>query len=272
MRTTRVEKKQKRKKYIRNLLWIFLVIIPFTAVSSAFALNSIMNRSEEVSAPAAIFKPKEEKSTFKYSFDISPKELYRVEVKKYEKYEDAEAGLISIKNKKLNGFIIKEQGYLLAYGIYMNKSQADTAAKFLKRKGIQSEVNTVTVNGFAIKYDEVDKNLVDLAKATDAAIMKISQEKAALSLEGLYSDKEISGQSLDTIIENEARLDKYLNYLAAIKTSENNKALKKELEALITEVLADRLSIAGSYGYYELQDSMLNQIGALRMFYDKLVV
>lgn len=273
MRTTRVEKKQKRKRYIRNLLWIFLVIIPFTAVSSAFVLNFAMNREQEKIKPAAIFKPaKEEADAFKYSFDVSPREFYRVEIKKYDKYEDAEANLISIKNKKLNGFIIKEQGYLVAYGVYMNKSQADTAAAFLKRKGVQNSVNSMKINGFGMKYDDIDKILIDLAKATDRAIMKIAAEKAALSLEGLYSNKKISGQSLETIIENEAELDKYLNYLKTVKTSENTAYFKEELVGLINEILIDRLSPDGSYGYYDLQNSLLYQIEALDKFYEKLVV
>jgi hypothetical protein len=248
------------------------VIIPFAAVTSAFALNFAMNREPAPNVPAAASRPaKQDDNVSKYSFDMSPRQLYRVEIKRFDKYEDAEASLMSIKNKRLNGFIIKEQGYLVAYGVYMNKSQADTAAKYLKRKGVQDSVNVMNISGFSMIYDDVDKNLIDLSKAADAVIMKIAEEKAALSLESLYGDKKIGGQSLEVIIENEAKLDKYLNYLSTVKSSEKTRYYKQGLEDLINEVLLDRLSAGGSYGYYDLQNSLLNQIEALSKFYNKLI-
>lgn len=273
MRSTRVEKKQRKKKYVRSLLLVFLVIIPLAAVSSSFAIHYAVNRDRAVELPPIAAAPaNKEVEAFKYSYDLAAKEFYRVEIKKYDKYEDAEAAIILLKNKKLNGFIIKEQGYLTAFGLYINKSQADTAAKYLSRKNIQGTVNTVDIKSYGIQYDDIDKTLIDLVKATDTAIMKLAEEKSALSLECLYSNKEVGEQSLDAIIEREAQLDRYLNYLETIKNSENNTYVKAGLQELIEDVLIERLNPGESYSYYDLQDSLLNQIEALRRFYDKLMV
>ncbi len=154
----------------------------------------------------------------------------------------------------------------------MNKSQADTAAEYLKRKNINSITNAVNISGINIKYDDIDNNLIDLASAVDAAALKLLNEKSALSLESLYSNKKISQKSLEIIIEQETKLVKYLNYLKDIKTSEANAVYKKSLENLINELLVDKLQGDGSYDYYELQNSLMNQAEALRKFYEKLIV
>lgn len=273
MRSTRAEKNLKRKKYIKSLLWTFLVIIPFTAVASSFALEYMMNRGADISKSAEVVKPiDEEIETYKYNFNIASKELYRVEIKKYDKYEDAEALIANLKKKKLNGFIIKEQGYLAFHGVYFNKSQAEADVSYLKRKNIQASVNTVIINGFSIRYEDIDKTFIDLIKATDKVILSIAEEKAALSLEGLYSDKKISDTSLSGIIEDEAKLERYLKYLMDVKTSKSTAHYKVELEELIKEVLADRLSSEDSYSYYDLQNSLVNQVNAFHKFCSKLIV
>jgi len=273
MRSQRAEIKIKRKKYIKNLLWLFLVIIPLTAVVSSFALDYVMNIGKEKDTPIAAVKPVDEEiNDYKYSFSISSKELYRVEIKKYDKYEDAEALIVTLKNKKLNGFIIKEQGYLTFHGIYLNKSQAENNVKYLKKKGIQASVNSVNINGFGISYTDIDKTLIDLAKATDKVILSIVEEKADLSLKIINSKEKIGGANLGGIIENETKLTNYLKYLQDTKTSKKTSFYKVELEELIKEVLADRLFSEDNYNYYELQNSLINQVNAFQKFYNSLVV
>jgi hypothetical protein len=273
MRSSRVYKKRKKKNYIKSILLVFLVIIPAAAVMSSMVIYFAVNKDKNMDQEAAVFTPVDQASeAFKYSFDINVKQLYRVEIKRFEEYEDAEAQIAALKNRKLNGFIVKEQGYLAAYGLFGNKSQADTAAGYLKRKNIESTVNTFLISGINIKYDDMDKNLINIASAVDAAVIKILNEKAALSLESLYADKQISEKSLEVIIEQETKLVKYLNYLQDIKTSEANAFYKKSMEELIKELLVDKLQGDGSYDYYELQNSLMNQGEALRKFYEKSIV
>lgn len=273
MRNSRINKKRKRRLNIRNILLFFLIVIPATAIFSSFVIyfSVIRDKGVDTAAPAFISKDQVVKA-FKYNFDINTKQLYRVEIKKFEKYEDAESQIALLKKKKLNGFIVKEQGYLVAYGLFINESQADTATKYLKRKGIESIVNVFSISGINIKYDDLDNNLIDIASAVDAATLKVLNEKAALSLESLYSDKQISGNSLELLIEYEAKWVKYLNYIKDIKTSEANIVYKKNLESLMNELLVDKLQVDGSYDYYELQNSLMNQGEALRKFYEKLKV
>jgi ABC-type Na+ efflux pump permease subunit len=273
MRSSRIHKKRNKKLYLKSILLTFLVIIPATAIISSMVIYYALNKDKNIDKEAAVFTPVEQAAeAFKYSYDINVKQLYRVEIKKFEEYEDAEAQIAVLKNKKVNGFIVKEQGYLTAYGLFGNKSQADTAAGYLKRKNIESTVNTFDISGINIKYDDMDKNLINIASAVDSAVMKILNEKAALSLESLYSNKKISEKSLDVVIEQEAKLVKYLNYLQDIKTSEANAFYKKSLEDLIKELLVDKLQGDGSYDYYELQNSMMNQGEALKKFYEKSIV
>ena len=252
---------------------VFLIIIPATAIISSFAIYFSVNRDKgDDRLTAALISKEQVVKAFQYNFDINAKQLYRVEIKKFENYEDAESQIALLKKKKLNGFIVKERGYLVAYGLFINESQADTATEYLKRKGIESIVNVFSISGINIKYDDLDNNLIDIASAADAAISKVLNEKAALSLESLYSGKKISGNSLELLIEHEAKLVKYLNYLKDIKTSEANIVYKKSLESLMNELLVDKLQVDGSYDYYELQNSLMNQGEALRTFYEKLMV
>ena len=270
MRNSRINKKKKIRSYFRNIVLFFLIIIPAAAIISAFAIYFSINKGNDVTAEAAAFEPKDQAvKAFKYNYDMSAKQLFRVEIQKFEKYEEAESQIELLKKKKLNGFIVKEQGCLVVYGLFTNESQADTALKYLKRKGIEGSVNVFNISGINIKYDDMDNNLIDIASAVDTAALKIMNEKAALSLESLYSTKEISGKSLELIIEQEAYLVKYLNYLKDIKTSEVNLVYKVNLDSLIKELLVDRLVVDGSYDYYELQNSLLSQGEALRKFYEK---
>jgi hypothetical protein len=271
MRKSRIEKKKKRRLFLRNSLLIFLIIIPAAAIISSFAIYYTVMRDKDVEAATAFIPKDQAVEAFKYNFDINARQLFRVEIKKFEKYEDAESQIQLLKKKKLNGFIVKEQGYLVAYGLFINESQAETAVKYLKRKGFESSVNVFDINGINIKYNDMDNNLIDIASAVDAVAMKILNEKAALCLESLYSNKEINEKSLEAVIEQETKLVKYLNYLKIVKTTDNVD-YKKNLESLINELLVDKLVVDGSYDYYELQNSIMNQGEALRKFYEKLMV
>ncbi|MDF2591216.1 MAG: hypothetical protein K0S75_682 [Clostridia bacterium] len=270
MRNSRINKKRNRKLFFRNALLFFIVIIPAAAVISSFAIYFSLNRDKDIDSSA--FTGKDQTvNTFKYNFDISAKQLYRVEIKKYEKYEDAESQIALLKKKKLNGFIVKEQGYLVAFGLFINESQADTAVKYLKRKGIESTVNIFYISGANIKYDNMDNNLIDIASAIDTVALKILNEKAALCLESLYSGKKMNEKSLESIIALEERLSVILNILKDVKTSDNI-VYKESLEGLANELLVDRLRVDGSYDYYELQNGLMSQGEALRKFYKKLVI
>jgi hypothetical protein len=273
VRSSRTIKNKNKKVYIKYILLTFIIIIPVTAAISGAALHFAVNKDKSIHTPAAVFTPKEDGvEAFKYNYDINAKQLYRVELQKFDTYEEAELQIAKLKKQKLNGFIIKEQGYLNAYGLFWNKSQADTAVQFLKRKNIESTAQLIDISGINIKYSDIDKTLIDLATAVDAAVLKILSEKSALSLESLYSNKKISDQSLEIVIQQEIQLAKYLNYLKDIKTSEVNAVYKEKLENLINELLVDRIQGSGSYDYYSLQNSLMNQGEALMKFYEKLSV
>jgi|GEM_PF-2088275 len=273
LRSSRTIKNKNKKNYIRYLLLTFLVIIPITAIISSVGVFLSVDKDKHINMPIPAFTPIDKSvNAFKYNFDIESKQLYRVELNKFDQYEAAEAQIASLKKKKLNGFIVKENGYLTAYGMFCNKSQADTAVEFLKRRKVSAVAVELKVSGISLQYSDIDKNLIDIAEAVDAVLVKIISEKSALSLESLYSDKQMGDQSLQTIIEQEAKLYKYMNYLKEIKTSEVNAEYKSNLEALISEVLVDKLEANESYDYYSLQNSLMNQGGALMRFYEKLSI
>jgi hypothetical protein len=272
MRISRAAKTRRRKNYIKLILLTFLIIIPFTAILSSYALNNAVWKDKAVK-PLEVFESNDEAlQAFKYSFHIEAKKLFRVELGKLEEYETAEIQINTLKKKKLNGFIVKNEGFIVAYGLFWNKSQADTALEFLRRKNIEGAVVEYDIAEASILYTEEDTRLIELASAIDEKVLKLISEKSALSLESLYSDKKISGDALKTVIEEEERLIKYLNYLKSIKVSEASMDLKLKLEGLLNELLIDRLQADGSYDYYSLQNSLMNQSEAIRLFYEKLAI
>jgi hypothetical protein len=273
MRNSRINKKRIRRLYFRNILLFFLIIIPAAAVISSFAIYFSINRDKNVDKVASAFIPTDQaEKAFKYNFDINAKQFFRVEIKKFEEHEGAEAQIALLKKKKLNGFIVKDQGYLVAYGLFVNESQAETAVQYLKRKRIDSVVNVFNIGGINIKYDDVDNSLIDIASAVDTVALAVLNEKAALCLESLNSGKEISEKSVEAIIEEESRLAKYLNYLEVIKTSDANIVYRNRLKNLLNELLVDKLQVDGRYDYYKLQNSLMNQGEALRKFYEKQLI
>lgn len=273
MRSSRLIKKRNHKKYIRLLLWWFLVIIPVAALSTSVVLHVVLNEDETVNAHTAAVVPADEvMQAFKYSQDVKPKVLYRVEIQKYEKYEDAEATIASLQKKRLNGFIVKENGYVTCFGVFADETQAKSAAEFLTRKKVTAVVNIIEINGASLQYNEKDKRLIELSIATDGCLEKIIKDKSAFSLESLYGNKKISETDLNEIIENEQKLYKYLNYLMDEEPSQDSVELKADLERLIREALGDTLKGDETYDYYTMQNSLMNQAEALRRFYSKNMI
>lgn len=271
MRSTRVAKKQMKKNYIINLLIVFLVVIPLGAVGGSYLLH------DAFASPAGFQKEtvaldQQSETAFKYHIDMTAKQLYRVDIKKFEGYEAAESYLEKMKKNKLNGFILKENGYVVTYGMFSNESQAKTAVQYLSRKHIEAAASLMDINSMNLQYGEDDKKLMELLSAIDGAVVKLINEKSALSIEGLYSNKEIAGQGLENAVKLEEQLSKYLNYLKDIKTTEENSELKSRLEKLAKEILIDQLPPEGSYDYYKLQNSLMNQVEALKKFYETLSV
>ncbi len=271
MRSTRVAKKQMKKNYIINLLAIFLIIIPLGAVAGSYLLHNAFAATAGFNEEPVAADPQSQ-TAFKYSIDMTAKQLYRVDIKKFDGYEDAETYLETLKKNKLNGFILKEEGYIVTYGMFGNESQAKTAVQYLGRKHIEAAVSLMDINNMNLPYGEDDKKLMELLSAIDGAIVKLINEKSALSIESLYSNKEISTQGLDNAAKLEEQLAKYLNYLKDIKTTEENSVLKSRLEKLAKEILIDKLTLEGSYDYYKLQNSLMNQAEALKKFYETLSV
>jgi hypothetical protein len=258
-----------KKNHITNLLIIFLFIIPVGAVGGSYAIHNAFGTSTGGNVEAVTTKQQNQQAS-KYSIDMGAKQVYRVDIKKFKTYEEAEAQVQALKKKKLNGFILKEEGYVVTYGMYASESQAKSAVQFLSRKRIQGTAGLMDINPRNLHCEDGDKKLIQLVSALDGVVEKIISEKSSLSLESLYSNKKISGQSLDKVVKLEEQISKYLNYLKDINTTDEDSDLKSRLENMAKEVLIDGLSPEGSYDYYNLQNSLMNQAEALKKFYEML--
>lgn len=265
LRMSRYERNTRRHAASKRVLTLFLFVIPVLAVAISFFLMDIYDGKGNIDALA---DEETEKSVtdFKYNYEIGSKTLYRIELKHSPGLSEAEEYIKSIKSKKLNGFILKEDGYKVIYGTFISRDQAvkiqDTIAK--KAEGSISETR---LQGFSLRYNEYDNAFIQLVQATDKLVWEISEAKAQLSHEIAIQSEIDTAQLLTGIESGEAKLERYLGYAEEVTVSKEQEALRDSFVLMVKEVLDQKLN--DGKNYYKIQGGLMNQIEAYRRYIDR---
>ena len=263
---TRYERNRKRYTVRKTVIALFLFIVPLAAVAASMFFMSIYNRGNDTNAQAEGL-PLNDVTTFKYNYEIGSKTIYRLELKSTESLSEAEAYVKSIKIKKLNGFILKEDGYKVIYGAFTNTDQAGKVRDSIAKKA-EGSISETRLPSFSLKYNESDSTFIQLVQATDKLIWEIAESKSLLSHEIALMSKNNTAPVLEKISSGEIKLEKYLGYAEEIDVSGEQKAFRDSLVVLLEEVLTYKLENEGDY--YKIQVGLMNQIEAYRRFIEKL--
>lgn len=266
LRITRYEKSMRRNTFRKKILVIFLLVVPLLAVAGSYFFMSIYDGNGSIDAQAAADQA-DSGVVFKYNTRIEGRSLYRLELKSTSALAEAEEFLGGIKSKKLNGFILKEDGYKVVYGIFTEKDKAVSIQSIIAKKA-EGSVNETTLPGFDLRYDDKDNAFIQLVQATDKLIWEMAEAKSALSARIAEQPKEDNPQLVEEIEGYEDKLDRYLGYAEKVSVSKHQEALRDRFVVMLGEVLGNRLN--DSRNFYKVQGGLMNQIESYRRYSEGL--
>ncbi|HYF82554.1 MAG TPA: hypothetical protein VEB00_05965 [Clostridia bacterium] len=264
---TRFERNRNRKALKKVVLVLFLVIVPLTAVAASIFFMNIYNKGSSMEALGGT--PSNSVVAFKYNYEINSKALYRIELQSSESFEEAGAYLKSIKAKKLNGFIVKEKGYKVIYGVFVSQDEADKVQDSIAVK-VKGSIVETRLPGYSLKYNETDNTFIQLVQATDKLIWETAKSKSMISQEIALKSNVDLAPALEEISKGEVKLEKYLGYAENINVSKEQMVFRENFVILLKEVLAHKLD--NEKDYYRIQDGMMNQLEAYKKFIGKLLI
>lgn len=265
---TRLERNRKRKAVKRSIMILFMVVVPAAAIAASVFFMNIYNRGNAAEASVKA-STTGSVTAFKYKSEIKEKSVYRVEFGDYKSFEEAEAFIKSIKAKKLNGFIVKEDGYKVIYGAFLSGDEAGKVKDSIVARAA-CKVTEIKLPGYSLNYNEADNTFIQLVKAADKLIWDVAGAKSMLSLETAVKSKKDPAGALDLILNGESKLEKYLGYAEEINVPRELKDFRENFEMLLKDVLSHRLG--SERDYYRLQESLMNQVEAYRKFTERLSI
>ena len=265
---SRYERNKKRYTVRKSVIAMFLFIAPLLAVAVSFFFMNLYDRNSSIDALA------DEASTnnviaFKYNYEIGSKTLYRLELKSSVSLSEAEEYVKSIKANKLNGFILKEDGYKVIYGIFTNKDQANNIQVSIAKKA-EAEISETILPSLSLKYNENDNAFMQLVQATDKLIWEVAEAKSQFSHEIAIQSKADTEQVIEKIESGEVKLERYLGYAEKVTVSKEQKAFRDSFVLMLKEVVDQKLN--DEKNYFKVQGGLMNQIEAYRRYTEKLSI
>jgi hypothetical protein len=268
LRMTRYERYNKKSSFRKRFLVLFFVIMPLLAIIASFFFINIYNRNNIIGTQADEISS-DDVITFKYNYKIESKTLYRLELKSSTSLSEAEEYVKSIKAKKLNGFILKEEGYKVIYGIYTNRDQAEKVQGIVAKK-VEGNISETKLPGYSLKYNEKDNAFIQLVQASDKLIWEVSAAKSQLSHEIAIQSKTDTVPLVTEIESIQVKLERYLGYAEKVTVSKEQESFRNSFVLMLKEVIGQKLD--DGKNYYKIQEGLMNQIKAYKSYTQKLSI
>lgn len=276
MRISRAKAKSIKRKYIKSIFITFVVIIPILAFLSSKMISSIvynMTDTKAIEQSKNLSTPKSSSSNaFNYIFELSGKKLYRVELGRFNNFQEAEKFVNKIKSKrynstlKYNAFIIKEDGYLVYFGYFKARENAEKVIEKIRKSNIECNIKDIDFNSISISYEETDKKFIEIVKDNDGLINSLFEEKCNSSYEILFKGSKLSKEQVAELIDFETRLTENLILMMDVPVSTKIAQFKDNYIQTL-KVFKDNNLTQDSSNYFDIQKSMSYQLEA----YDKLI-
>jgi len=265
LRIRKYERNMRRNTFRRRVLVLFIFVVPLFAAAASFFFMSIYDGNGGMDAQADA--EKESVTAFKYSCEIESRSFFRLELKSPASLAEAEEFMAGIKAKKLDGFILKEAGYKVIYGIFTDMDQSILLQNIIRKK-VEGSISEVRLPGYTLRYNDRDNAFMQLVQATDKLIWEVAEAKSGLSA-GISENAKADNSILIAEIESgEDKLQRYLRYAEEVTVSKQQEALRVKFVAMLGEALEYRLN--DGKNYYKVQSGLINQIEAYRRYSEGL--
>ena len=258
-------KERNRKIEKRN------IIIAITAIVFCVAAFFIVvyNRSEKPTISKVPSKNIVKKNNENLNYVIKSNKLYRVQLGSFTKQKDAQVLVNKMISKKLGGFIINENGYIVVFGVFDSAEAANTIKNQLKISKIDSTIFQINESEKVINYTSSDTELIKTIEAVEKSCWLLFKYKADLS-SGIFIKGLMQYQGyIENIILLETQMEKDKYYLENINNEKQLDVIKDEYIELLDSLLANRLNIKNKNDYFDIQSSLLKQTMAYEEFVKK---
>lgn len=265
---TRYQRYNKKSSFRKRFLVLFFVIVPLLAIISSFFFINVYNRNNILGTQADGISS-DDVITFEHNYEIESKVLYRLKLKSTESLSEAEEFVKNIKTKKLNGFILKEDGYKVIYGIFTNRDQAEKVQDSITKKAV-GDMSEMRLPSFSLKYNEKDNAFMQLVQSTDKLIWEVLVAKAQLSYEIAIQSKPDTVPLITEIKSVQVKLERYLGYAQKVTVSKEQEAFRNSFVLMLKEIIEQRLD--DEKNYYKIQAGLMNQVEAYKRYTEKLSI
>lgn len=259
---SRYERSRKRQAARKKVLTLFLVIVPLLAVFASFFIMNIYDGNKGIGIPVD-GNSENSQPVFEYKYDIEERTLFRLELFNTTSLGEAEDYLKGLKSKKLNGFILKENGYKVIYGVFTSREQAERVQGIIAKK-VEAGITEINIPGFSLGYNERDNAFIQLVQATDKLVWDIVSYKAELSMKITEQPKADTEELVGLIQSCEAKLERYSGYAEEVDVTREQSAVRSSFAEMVKETAALRLDDRSNY--FKIQSGLMSQIEAYRKY------
>lgn len=270
MRLTRTSLKIRRRKNKATYLFIFLFLIPLFSILTSFIIFDILYPESDIKSPLRlmnIYDIKNTTKTFKYNLEMNGIKIYRIELNHFENFDNAKQYVEKLKQRKLNALILKEEGYIVVFGVFNDINMANDIIKKLEKNEQKPVLREIYIQSIKLNYDEYDCVYFMKVKDIDNLINEILVDKVDLSY-NLLNDTQYD---YNEIQKKEERLNQLIKEIKSIKTSEKMKAFSEDMNQLLSDIqknILDRYDLS----YYKVQINLIHQYQIYERFVHKLLI
>ncbi len=191
----------------------------------------------------------------KLELTIEGFDLYNIQLGSFSNVENAKALRKELREKGVDGYIVKISDYKVFYATFLNREICDEVLTSIRESYKDAFVNKITVDDFVIKYDSNEQETADMINEIIKTFKNAFDEETALWHYALV--KKDLQEILKTIRENNDQISKLLNNIDKdIENPDFNDVLDnirmqvKEREQILQSLINNKQNIQDSYDKY----------------------
>ncbi|WP_069649205.1 SPOR domain-containing protein [Caloranaerobacter ferrireducens] len=274
MRSSRRKRKSKKDKLLT--IFVFFIIAPVISIAIGILIvqSIIMPHFEDVNDTNLTSKIEDDLSNNesnenivkdidkqeindlkKLELTIEGFDLYNIQLGSFSNVENAKALRKELREKGVDGYIVKISDYKVFYATFLNREICDEVLTSIRESYKDAFVNKITVDDFVIKYDSNEQETADMINEIIKTFKNAFDEETALWHYALV--KKDLQEILKTIRENNDQISKLLNNIDKdIENPDFNDVLDnirmqvKEREQILQSLINNKQNIQDSYDKY----------------------
>ncbi|KPU27834.1 hypothetical protein TR13x_00280 [Caloranaerobacter sp. TR13] len=274
MRSSRRKKKSKKDKLLTIFVFFILAPIISIAIGILIVQNIILPHFEDISATKPLSEvenglsnnetnenvvkdvDKQEIDDLKnLELTVEGFDLYNIQLGSFSNIENAKALRKELREKEVDGYIVKISNYKVFYGTFLNREICDKVLMSVRESYKDAFVNKITVDNLVIKYDSNEQETADKINEIIKTFKKAFDEETSLWYYALVQ-KDVE-EIIKTIKKNNDKINKLLNNINEdIQNPDFNDILynirmnAKERDQILQNLISNEETIQDSYDKY----------------------